>query len=214
MLGRSLNYTSGSRNGNPISFGRRLTEGGLVEESAPKPLTAVYRPEAGEIAASMSDLRVRIARRHSVKDIFKSSCKFLDQFLPLKRASLALYDQEKDKFFISTVRSGYGYGTGVKFELAAISSILSGVDHETGAIVLRQPYPGNLHFVESKIILGEDTETVALIPLRNGNGLIGTFNLGTESALGLEQYRDNLFVRFALELTRRLEEVAAASARV
>jgi hypothetical protein len=213
MLGSSTNRLYGSRNGNSISFGRRLTEGEVAGSAEPSSLSAVYRPEAGDIAASMSDLRTRISKRRSVRDIFKSSCKFLDQFLPLKRASLALYDAARDKFVISTVRSGHGYGSGVKFELAAANSILSSVNQETGAFVLKPPYPIDLPFMDSKVILGEDTGAVALIPLRNGKGLIGTFNLGTEAALDLEQYRSNLFVRFATELTRRLEEVTTMPAQ-
>jgi hypothetical protein len=169
------------------------------------PYTIVCQPVASEVALTISDLRRRLSNHESINDIFKTSCKFLNQYMPISQASLALYNSQTDAFSVSAIRTGNRYGFGVEFKLDARQSLLSRAKDSTNSVVTEAPPSRDLRFLDSKILLGDGTSSLAILPLRRGDQFLGTFNLGTEVALNLQHYDDNLFAHFAQELSERLD---------
>ncbi len=168
------------------------------------PYTIVCQPVASEVALTISDLRRKLYASDSLNDIFKISCKYLNQFMPISQASLALYNGDTDAFSVGAIRTGSKYGFGVEFKLDASQSLLSQAKERSNAVVSEAPPAQDRRFLDSKILIGEGTSSLAILPLRRGGHLLGTFNLGTDMALNLRHYDDNLFVHFAQELSERL----------
>lgn len=173
--------------------------------STSTPYTIVCQPVASEVALTISDLRRRLYSHETINDIFKTSCKFLNQFMPIAQASLALYDSQTDAFSVSAIRTGNKYGFGVEFKLDASQSLLSRAKESNDSVITEAPPARDLRFLDSKILLGDGTSSLAILPLRRGDQLLGTFNLGTEMALNLRHYNDSLFAHFTQELAERLD---------
>lgn len=180
--------------------------GGVTE-----PFTVVCRPEADEVAMTMTDLRRRLYRSDSLEQLFKTSCRYLNQFLPLTRASLAFYDNEEDTFSVRAVRRGGFYGFGVEFRIAAEGSLMAEAGGRGEPVTGATAHLRNMPFVESKILTDESTAAIAVIPLVQAGEFLGAFNLGISTALDLGDYDNNLFRRFAHELSARLQGLAPKS---
>lgn len=73
---------------------------------------------------------------------------------------------------------GREFLSGIEFRLEPESSLLGEVRIESNMLIESRPFTRDLPFIDTKLLLGDETHTLAIIPLLADRQLLGTFNLG------------------------------------
>jgi hypothetical protein len=129
--------------------------------------------------AIYGSLRRTIESISSRQDLFKSLIRKLDKFFAIHKASYSIFDGKKQMVRVPVVYQRGETRSGIVISLAANKSLMRKVLR--GANVYTEDFPKLMEgdLVERRILLLEDTSSLAIVPLRIDSIEVGTLNLAS-----------------------------------
>jgi transcriptional regulator with GAF, ATPase, and Fis domain len=178
-------------------------EAGFREFLLPRP--ADDRPLTARLTPSHGHAITRLMRR-LIAD--------LERYYPIEKAALAIYDRLRDRLCVSHLHYDGQFKTGLTLALPDRRSLMYQILQQGFPIADNYPQQITAGIVERKIILGERTRSVLIVPLIHDGDYLGVISLASprESAfsLYLDGVGETMVARFVAELGNVLRETAGA----
>jgi GAF domain-containing protein len=158
--------------------------------------------------------RLTPAHGNAITRLMRRLLADLNQYYPVEKASLALYDPDNDRLSVSHLYLDGRFKTGLTLALPDHRSLLYQVLQQGFPIADNYPEQVAAGIVERKILLGNHTRAVLIVPLiRDGNRL-GVLSLASPKDSAFSIYIDGVgetvVARFAADLEDTFSEPANA----
>jgi len=129
----------------------------------------------------------------SRKDLFLQLTEKLDKFFCIHKASYSIFDPEKGFMRVPLVHQDGEPRSGIMININAGKSLMRSV-LETGYIHV-EDFPAQTmgNIVERKILLLDNTNSLAIIPLISGSERIGTLNFASPAPFAFSTFSSHLF---------------------
>ncbi|MBD3217437.1 MAG: hypothetical protein GF310_04115 [candidate division Zixibacteria bacterium] len=140
-------------------------------------------------------------------ELFMKLCSKLDKFFAINRASLALYDEENEMMSITHIQIKNEFKNGVHLNVVADKTLMKKV-MDSGHIYVRD-YSETIEAIEleKKILIDEDSKSLAIIPLTHGSKKIGTLNISSSSYHAFSILQSHLFDYFFHKTSEKMSEL-------
>jgi transcriptional regulator with GAF, ATPase, and Fis domain len=164
--------------------------------------------------ARSSSIRFTPANSDIITRLMRRLLAELDHYYPIEKASLALYDPVDDRLCISHLHHDGAFKTGLALALPDGRSLMYQILQQ--GFPVADNYPGHITagVVEKKILLGDQTKSVLLVPLVHDGDRLGVLSLASpkESAFSiyLDGVGESMIRRFAGDLSAVFAQAVSA----
>jgi len=168
-----------------------------ITEFATPPQTGIW-PFTARLTQVHGDAVTRLIRRLLVD---------LNQYFPIEKASLALYDPSSDRLCVSHLYNDGEVKTGLALALPDGRSLLYQILQQGFPIADNYPESITAGTVEKKILLGSRTKSVLIIPLIHGGERLGVLSLASAKGSAFSIYLDGVGESIVARFAAALEDV-------
>lgn len=159
--------------------------------------------------------RLTPAHGNAITRLMRRLLADLNQYYPVEKASLALYDPSNDRLSISHLYLDGRFKTGLTLALPDHRSLLYQVFQQGFPIADNYPEQVAGGVVERKILLGNRTRAVLVVPLIHDGNRLGVLSLASPKDSAFSIYLDGVgetvVARFAADLEDTFSKSANAS---
>jgi len=145
----------------------------LATTSAPSAIPDKLRRRSWE--AWILSLTALLRRNNNVYKIFFSLCKKLNRLFSLSNAVLVVHSVRDNSLKVIAVKNSRHSPEGISLTLPGQNSLLHTVFNDGNYHISNhmERFPGN--FVEKKLLLDDDTNSLAIFPINHNGNCVGLF---------------------------------------
>jgi hypothetical protein len=136
---------------------------------------------------------------------FFALTKKLNKFFSLSRAILAVYSPARRKLKVIAMRSKNSVRKGLALTLSENNSLLYRVFKDGDIYILDFPDEIKVNFIETKLLIGRETASLAVCPVTSNDNIIGLLGLSSPIPYAFTMF-DGGFLDGVLEEFGRLVE--------